>query len=503
MRKVLTITLSIAILTASAASLSCSSALVERGLSTIVIQTSPPVGRSLSGGWTMGEETLPSFSSITVTVRGVGMDTVSGTFADPSGAISLTVRPGSGLSVSVSATPDWAATAVRYPDAQLPVLVSGYSGGAVIDAPANATVSATISLAPATTRIPVPNPSGNWQLGVVDSLYSQSLEMYQVSGLSSDTHFAFDKSGLLYASLPNGDVPGVGVFGTHLDTGPYDSIQFNPDYPVGSIALCSASNRIYSLCSVEIEGTFNYYFQFVDLDDETLTPYDVTLDTPYAFDEYIDCGTLAVDALGYLYVPAYESSTETYGILRFSVGEPSGGTATATPLAFATLEELGLGYYDAESAFWPLAVEDMAIVGGTLYVALSELNTQASLSGGILAGAAVCRGKIVALGMHPLQYLWEVGWRDDSDRRPESPDAPGLFAPRRFLAVAPKRLYLLDEGFYVDVSKYSSGTWYPFEDVDRIVAVDVEARSLSFGARGLTDGLVNYDSDPYSTYANC
>ena len=53
------------------------------------------------------------------------------------------------------------------------------------------------------------------------------------------------------------------------------------------------------------------------------------------------------------------------------------------------------------------------------------------------------------------------------------------------------------------MSKYSSGTWYPFEDVDRIVAVDVEARSLSFGARGLTDGLVNYDSDPYSTYANC
>ena len=509
MRKVLTITLSIAILTASAASLSCSSALVERGLSTIVIQTSPPVGRALSGGWTMGEGTLPSFSSITVTVRGSGQDPVVGTFVDPSGAISLTVRPGSGLSVSVSATPDWAATAVRYPDAQLPVLVSGYSGSAVIDAPANATVSATISLAPATTRIPVPNPSGNWQLGVVDSLYSQSLEMYQVSGLSSDTHFAFDKSGLLYASLPNGDVPGVGVFGTHLDTGPYDSIQFNPDYPVGSIALCSASNRIYSLCSVEIEGTFNYYFQFVDLDDETLTPYDVTLDTPYAFDEYIDCGTLAVDALGYLYVPAYESSTETYGILRFSVGEPSGGTAMAAPVAFASLEELGLGYwYDggvAGMVFNSLAIEDMTIANGVLVVALSDINPAQTYdySSERLAGAAVCRGKIVALGLNPLRYLWETGWRDELDRRPESPDAPGLFAPRRFLAVAPKRLYLLDEGFYVDVSKYSAETWYPFEDVDRIVAIDLDSGTLTFGASGMTDGLVNYDSDPYSTYANC
>lgn len=471
---------------------SCASGLSDNGLATVVIQTSPPAGRALSGGWTMGEGTLPNFSSITVTIRGAGRDPVVGTFDDPSGAVSLTVRPGSGLSVSVSATPDWTATAIRYPDAQLPVLVNGYSGGTVVDAPAGSTAAATVSLAPSATRIPVPNPNGNWQLGVADSLYSQSLETYQVSGLSSDTHFAFDKSGLLYVSLDSvGAGPGVGIFGNALAT-PYDAVPFGLD--VGSLALCPMTNRIYGYydgdgCSV----------LFVDPDDiDRPTTYIYEPDG-YGFNE----GGVAVDASGYVYVMASEYASESDGILRFSVGEPSGGTAAATPLAFATLEELGLGYYDAESAFWPLAVEDMAIVGGTLYVALSELNTQASLSGGILAGAAVCRGKIVALGMHPLQYLWEVGWRDDSDRRPESSDAPGLFAPRRFLAVAPKRLYLLDEGFYVDVSKYSSGTWYPFEDVDRIVAVDVEARSLSFGARGLTNGLVNYDSDSYSTYANC
>lgn len=468
---------------------SCASDLSESGLSTVVIQASPPAGRALSGGWTMGEGTLPSFSSITVSIRGAGRDPVVGTFDDPSDMISLTVRPGSGLSVFVSATPDWAATAVRYPDAQLPVLVNGYTGGAVVDAPAGSTVAATVYLAPANTRIPVPNPNGNWQLGVADSLYSQSLETHNLVDLTSASRFAFDKSGLLYVSMYGN----VGIFGADLET-PYTNVQFEND--VLDFALCSATNRVYSVYS---GGLDNYGVRFVDLDDAEPSALNAS-----AMDAYqIQQGLIAVDGLGYLYAMAYENATEREGLLRFSID----GTSTAAPVAFASLEELGLGYWydggDAGMVFSSLTIEDMTIANGALYIALSDLNTQASISGGTLAGAAVCRGKIVALGLNPLRYLWETGWRDELDRRPESPDAPGLFAPRRFLAVAPKRLYLLDEGFYVDVSKYSAETWYPFEDVDRIVAVDLDSGTLTFGASGMTDGLVNYDSDPYSTYANC
>ncbi|HOZ73251.1 MAG TPA: hypothetical protein PK179_12110 [Spirochaetales bacterium] len=469
MRKSMTITLSIAILTASAASLSCSSALVERGLSTIVIQTSPPVGRSLSGGWTMGEGTLPNFSSITVTIRGAGRDPVVGTFDDPSGAVSLTVRPGSGLSVSVSATPDWEATAVRYPDAQLPVLVSGYSGGAVVDAPANGTVSATVSLAPATTRIPVPNPNGDWQLGVAAGLSSGSLETYELPDLTTDSHVAFDKSGLLYVSMYGN----VGVFGAALDN-PYDTVQFEND--VLDFALCSATNRVYGVYS---SNSF-YFVRFVDLDDAEPTATDMS-----AMDAYqIQQGGIAVDALGYLYVPAYELSTEASGILRFSVDD----TATATTIAFASFEELGLGYF---TGLINTIVQDMTIANGVLVVALSEIDAYYGISADLLTG----RGMIVGIEPNSLKRLWTCGELDElSPNYPDDPVAQ-LYGPRRFLAVSPKRLYVLDAGF-----SWSGEAADPLKNEMRVVAVNLETGAIA--ETGL-NGQVDYFETDYSTYYMC
>lgn len=481
MRKVMTITLSIAILAASAASLSCSSALVERGLSTIVIQTSPPVGRSLSGGWTMGEETLPSFSSITVTVRGSGQDPVVGTFADPSGAISLTVRPGSGLSVSVSATPDWEATAVRYPDAQLPVLVSGYSGGAVVDAPANGTVSATVSLAPAATRIPVPNPNGDLKLGVADSLSSQSLSTYDLVDVTIDSQVAFDKSGLLYVSMYGN----VGVFGAALGN-PYSTVQF--EYDIMDFALCSATNRVYGVYSSD-----GYVVRFVDLDDAEPTAADAM-----SMDAYqIQQGGIAVDALGYLYVPAYELSTEASGILRFSVGEPLNGIAEATPIAFATSEDLGLGYWydngDAGTVFSAMDIQDMTIANGVLVIALTEMYPYTYDDLG--APDPVGRGIVVGIDPNSLKRIWTCAEIDDLS--PNYPDDPTtqLYGPMRFLAVAPKRLYVLDAGF-----TWSGVTNTYLENVTRAVAIDLETGAIA--ETGL-NGQVDYFETDYSTYYLC
>jgi len=414
----------------------------------------------------MGEETLPSFSSITVTVRGSGQDPVVGTFADPSGPISLTVRPGSGLSVSVSATPDWEATAVRYPDAQLPVLVSGYSGGAVVDAPANGTVSATVSLAPATTRIPVPNPNGDWQLGVAAGLSSGSLETYELPDLTTDSHVAFDKSGLLYVSMYGN----VGVFGAALDN-PYDTVQFEND--VLDFALCSATNRVYGVYSGD-----GYVVRFVDLDDAEPTAADAMPMGAYQIQQ----GGIAVDALGYLYVPAYELSTEASGILRFSVDD----TAKATPIAFASFEELGLGYF---TGLTNTIVQDMTIANGVLVVALSEIQPS------YYATDLRSRGMIVGISPNSMTNVWTAAAiSESSPQYPIDPETQ-LYGPRRFLAVSPKRLYVLDAGF-----SWSGEAADPLKNEMRVVAVNLETGAIA--ETGL-NGQVDYFETDYSTYYMC
>ena len=126
---------------------SCSSGFLGQRSGTIVISTGPaPGARALTEGWPMGDNTLPEFSTLVVVVSGADMSTLVTNIdlATATYPIELEIKAGLQRLVSVVAVPDWEATATTYPDADLPTLAASFSGGTVVDVPADSVVPVTV-----------------------------------------------------------------------------------------------------------------------------------------------------------------------------------------------------------------------------------------------------------------------------------------------------------------------------------------------------------------------
>jgi len=171
---------------------------------------------------------------------------------------------------------------------------------------------------------------------------------------------------------------------------------------------------------------------------------------------------VAVDSDGYVYLYGYDT---VLGIGKFRINPDVEGDV-AEMVAFKDYETLGLTYYDGVS--YPLIINDLQVKSNRLYIA-----------GSTNGGLGNYYGKIVEISTDDLSPNRDIGW---SAETPTSTDALAFFGPTRFLAIAPRKLYLSDEGLF------ESST-----EVDRVVEVDLDSGAISaVGQLGAVSFFIDY-----------
>jgi len=458
----------------------CMSPVIGEKTATIIIATAPaPGSRALTGGWPMGG--LPVFSDITVSV----LDSDGNEMLLPKepvvsgNSITVTVSAGKDLTLVVDAKPDWDATASAYSiyEGGLPTLVTMYSGSKGFSVNAGETASVTIALATSGTKILLPNPNGNFVLGVADSIYDETVDFTNSVNLIGNSYFAYDKYGFLYVSNESY----VNIY-SDIGLDSTESIDFvNTIY---DIAISESDNRLYSYYFGD--GAVLYY---VDLDDETREV--VTISDP-TYSIWMGEGGVAVDSAGFVYVPAYldvEGESPETRILKLSI---IGNGFTIMDSAF--FSNLDLGYWHTEGdqgmMFSEYKIEDMTIVDDVLYIAVSDIEASNYMTSSSTSPRS--RGKIIAVSCSTMEKIWETGWSGDLSNFPAIPSEQ-FYGPRRFVAIAPKRLFLLDDGFSWSGS-FGIGV---LDNVTRIVEVDIDDKQIS--ATGFA-GTLNYFVEDFSSY---
>lgn len=449
-----------AALSASAAILSaCAFVPPEGETASVVLSLGGSESRAVDAGWPGGR--LPLFSSVSVVVSGPGFDPVERTFADPRGDIEVQVPVGPLRTVAVRAVPDWAAVAAARPEDPRPVLALHYGAAATIPAVLRGSNRVALPLR-AVTEIPLPNVGGsqNWHLAFADKVDSSApTRTMPLAGLTRDSDFEFDRFGRLYVSR----FGATGEFGIFRYTDLAQPGEVVSEVQATSLALAQDSGRLYAW--YDGDGIF-FRLLVLSETDVPLAPYSIGLALP---DRYsLAPGGVAAAPDGTVFFPVLDNldpQNPVRGIARASVGNlqaAAGKTATATVLAFASGLALGLDPVDGVS----LEIYDLAWHEGYLYVAAGSRNPYWMSP----AANSYCRGKIVQVEAATLALPRELGWRPDAQRLPLDGDPAGtaFFSPVRFLALAPRRLVVADEGFYWD--GLVNGNHYV--DVDRAIAVD-------------------------------
>ncbi len=404
-------------------------------------------------------EFLPIFTSLTLSVSGPDMAPVSGTvslgdvgFETPEQAAafvnllsaSLDVPAGSGRVVSIYAPVDWDLTKAYYdlvnPTSSYSYLkfVKAYGGRAVVNVEAGGTTNVAIRLEVAETKIPLPDASDYGFVRVADSL-SDPEPTSMTKRLDTEYDLEFDRYGYLYFS----DADGILQYSAPEANAVYSGTHGHIGVPSNPLAYDKRNDQFFFLLDGELR--------------ESLHNTNISLDGGSFYDN-----ALAVDAEGYVYASLTQGESYPF-IAKLSV---VGGTAAI--VRTATYESLGLGYreaYEGESWFYPLHVADMQVKDGRLYIAAGEHD-----------GTALHHGKIVEAALSDLEKLREIGW---SSTTPTNPDKQ-FYGPTRFLAVAPRKLIVADEG--------AEGA----AEVDRVVEVDLD--SWEFGGIGL-EGAVSFFND--------
>lgn len=488
--------LSCAILLALTPHLSCRSALHGEGEGRIVIALPGLEGaardgaRGLLDSWPM--DGLPVFSSLTVTVSGPGMAPVTRQLSSYGGPIELAVPPGSSRSVNVRAVPDWADTATAYPGKPIPTLAKAYAGSATVDVAPNEAAPVAIALSLAETKILVPNMHGDVRLAIADSLTSSTLASIEGFTIEQSSRFRFDQKGQLYRS--SGTT--VEVYGD-LSSGAIASLSLGQN--VDSFAIDSRAKRLYGY-----KETSPRSLVFLNLEEAAASPVEVSLLDGINLMQ----GGIAVDDLGYLYLIVNQDDINGLAMLSVSM---NGEIATATVVAFRSLQELGLGYHaddgDGGLIFRDvvstpnLLIDDTVFFDGAIVFLIRETNSSPSN----MAAEAISRGKAMAVNVPQMTVRFAIGWRNEDERRPEEPFNSSFHGPRRFVALAAKRLFIADDGFYYsDAGFNSSGLWNPFIDVDRIITIGTAVGSSTTFEVGLADVSYLYSQyDSIQVYGTC
>ena len=418
-------------------------------------------GRGLEAGWPGG--TVPAFSSVVVSVSAADMDTITKTVSGSTGNITLELPAGKDRLVQVEAVPSAGGGA--------PYFALAYAGSATVDLEEGKTTTAAIALTLAKTKILLPDVSMMY-LYTADSMTGarSSIGYYNYYGEYSD--FEFDQYGRVY-------MLGMSGFNRNADlemTG-HDSITPGncDDY---GLAFAPSQNRLY---------------YFYDTDNNELQYADISQAEPVGVWVYHPSEVMyfqrvvAADEAGSVYACSFMEVANQEKVVKMNVGSETAGYADATQLLSVPYSDIGL-----TSGGAPLTVQDLYAKDGVLYIAASEVNAADLYP----ADNAFSRGKVIALRTSDFSKLWETGWSGDANKLPTNP-ATQFYGPVRFVAIAPKRVYVADDGFSWDGLK--GGLHYT--DVDRVVELDAETGT--FQAIGL-DGAVSFFSEYSGTYVqNC
>lgn len=411
---------------------------------------------------------LPVFSAITIKVSGSGMEPVEFTVDATQTSFTAMVPGGSNRRVELYAPVDWDATVAAYSEyiSLMPTLVKAYGATTTIDVVPGQRVSAVLKLEVAETKILLPDVVAGTVTSVGDLAAVPDVPTdYTNAGLSQSSDYEFDKYGRLYVTGNN-----VVRYSYLGDPSPDSSI-------VGwatSLAMDKQRNRLYMIGDGSLA--------FADL--SSAPPVIVSIALPNGY--YLGSNGLAVDGDGSVYVDGYDPS-DSPSIIKLSIGSPVGSNAISVVLSSIVLESLHLTYFEAGYQY-PFSIQDMTVTDSILYVLASDMNAP---SGGPSSGfdtSSKSRGKLVAISCASLSFVFELGWSGDANRFPANPQTQ-FFGPRRFVAVAPRKLIILDDGFTVGVIPY-----YPYVDQDRVIEIDLDDQSVvAIGQDGVTD-YIKYSS---------
>lgn len=131
------------------------------------------------------------------------------------------------------------------------------------------------------------------------------------------------------------------------------------------------------------------------------------------------------------------------------------------------------------------SITDLIVKNGVLYAAAAQVVPDN------YTNYLYSRGKVMALDIDTLTPLWETGMPSADAHYPAGEDRDRQFyGPTRFIGLAPKKLYVMDEGF-----QWSGTPNSAVANVDRVMDVDMEEQAVT-GA-GLEDEVAFFSSYSY------
>lgn len=413
--------------------------------------------RGLETGWP--GNTLPAFGTVTVKVSASDMSTVTSTASGYAGSISVQVPAGNDRLVEVTAVPASGSGA--------PFFAQSYYGSTSADLTEGEKTNVSISLSLGTSKIVLPSFDTTYQglstLKFADSITGPAAQTVQMDYMSDESDFELDSYGRIFSD-------GSGIYHyTNLSDAPVQLSAATSN----DLAYDASQTRLYQM--YDQDGVYIYYYNV-----GATTPTQVDIEAPSGYDfNFAAYGSGVAAADGFLY--ATVMSQDVYYLGKFTV--PEGSSLVVANLQQAvTLSSLGIS--------GNLRIRDMIVKDGVLYIAVSESNMA------YYVDELVSRGKVIAVSASTLGApLWTVGGASTGFPTSANKNVQ-FFGPARFVGVAPKKLYLADEGFtWLESSNFPGNP----TNVDRVVEVDLESHKIT--AVGL-DGEATFfeDFSGYNVY---
>jgi hypothetical protein len=421
--------------------------------------------RGLETGWPSG--TVPSFSSVTVTVSSSDMSSVTMSASGSSGSIKVQVPAGDNRLVQIKAVPASGSGA--------PYFAKSYGGSATVSLQKGETKSIPIKLSLLESKILLQD-TPSYAIYSADSISgTRNADSIQDVYFTNASDPSFDQYGRLYCYDAE-----MGYFNRYnADLAAPEQMDVSGISDVG-LSYSPSNNRLYY---------FNdYSANYIDVTQTepsiVYVSYPPSLPGLQTFQKVV-----AVDDAGYVY-GCYNASTEK-GIVKLSVGAESEGSAYSTAVVYKSYSDIGLTYVDS-GVTKTLTVQDLYVKDGVLYVAAADVieitNQYASLDD------CFSRGKVVALSADTLTPIWTTGWSGDANQLPTDP-ASQFYGPVRFVGIAPKKLYIADDGYSV------TGTYpAPQTQVNQNRVVELDTDTGAFSAIGLVDEVEFFTSYSYTFF---
>ena len=411
--------------------LSCAASVSRGGENgTITVALGGP--RGLATGWP--DTSLPTFSSVTVTVSATDMDTVTSTASGFSGSISVKAPAGNDRLVEVIAVPA--------PNGGAPLFAKSYYGSATVDLEEGQQTTAQIALSLGESKLVLFDFDGeNGYLSIADSI-SGSVTQPDALFLGGYLTFALDQYGRGFI--------GTNALDRYTSLNDFETLQTGAE--VHAVTYDASRNILYS---IEEGQTMDFIYRDLATDTE------LNLDAPLDFSFTDNRGFVLAAADGHLYAPIIVN--ETFGVGKIAV-TPGAQSAQATLADFITLAALGM---DGTPGY---NFGDMLVKDGVLYILANNLIISPYVD------HLVSKGKIIAVDAATMTGpLWTAG--DTTEVFPSIANKNTRFyGPIRFVGVAPKKLYIADEGFYWQETEVFPSN---VSNIDRVVEVDLEKRAIT------------------------